>query len=90
MLPGSAKKYKETPVFTEDTVPRGLLADHNTAAGVWGRLVVLDGSLDFTRIAEKAVIVSPEQPMIIRPQERHHITCDRPVRFKVEFYRLEE
>jgi len=87
MLPAGVEKYKETKEFTQDTVPRGLLAEHRTASGVWGHLVVLAGTLDFVRSAQSAVTVSPGAPMVIRPEEPHHICCDRPVRFKVEFYR---
>lgn len=90
MLPEQVEKYKETRVFTQSTVPRGLLADHQTAKGVWGRLVVLDGSLDYTRTGMEPVLVTKDQPATIFPEELHHITCDRPVSFKVEFYRVLE
>lgn len=87
MIPKTAVKYKETKEFTEKTVPRGLLADHSTAEGVWGNLVVLEGRLEFVRPGNPPIEVLPEKPMVILPQEIHYITCEEPVRFKVEFYR---
>src|SRR4051812_38643256 len=39
-LPEHVQVYKQTPTFTEDNVPSGLLADHRTKAGVWARIVV--------------------------------------------------
>lgn len=87
-LPEGAEKYRETKEFTEVTVPKGLLADHNTAAGVWGLLVIVEGSLDYTRTGKLPVEVTRDAPAVIYPQEPHHITCDRPVRFRVEFYRI--
>ena len=86
-LPPGLEKYRETREFNEISVPAGLLRDHNTASGIWGLLVVAEGSLDYTRSGFSASKVTPESPAVIFPKEKHHITCDRPVRFKVEFYR---
>jgi tellurite resistance-related uncharacterized protein len=46
-LPADVRYVRTTPTFTEDTVPAGLLADHQLAAGVWGVLEVLSGHLRF-------------------------------------------
>ncbi len=47
-LPETISAYKKTPVFTAETVPKGLLADHQTKAGTWGLITVLEGELDYT------------------------------------------
>lgn len=89
-LPANVQKYRETNEFNQNTVPKGLLADHNTADGVWGVLRVLEGHLLYTRKNQPAISVTPHMPSVIFPKEKHHITCDTPVRFKVEFYRVAE
>ena len=86
-LPPGLEKYRETSEFNEVSVPAGLLRDHSTASGVWGLLVVAEGSLNYTRSGFSASKVTPESPAVIFPEEKHHITCAGPVRFKVEFYR---
>ncbi|MEM0937227.1 MAG: DUF1971 domain-containing protein [Pseudomonadota bacterium] len=89
-LPKTAMKYKETREFTEKTVPKGLLADHSTAEGVLGLIVILDGQLEYTRIGQGRIAVTPDRPAVVYPAEKHHVTFSRPVRFKVEFYRVPE
>ena len=42
-LPPGAQAYKRTPVFTQDTVPAGLLRDHVTREGTWALIHVLEG-----------------------------------------------
>ena len=88
-LPESVEKYAESPVFTEETVPKKLLGVHDTKAGTWGRLVVLEGSVDY-------IIPGPPSSRqtldvmtngIIEPTVPHHLEMKGPVRFKVEFLR---
>lgn len=86
-LPPDVRAYKETPVFTETSMPKGLLADHRTAKGVWGVLTVLSGALSYTRKGHPPVTVTPKHPAVIYPQELHHIACPIPVQFKVVFHR---
>ena len=82
-------KYSESPVFTEQTVPESLQAAHQTKPGVWGKLCVLTGSLDFvleTAGAEAKSIMQGDCA-VIEPTVRHHVQITQPVSFKVEFYR---
>ena len=46
-LPDSVQHYRSTPIFDESTVPKGLLRDHETKVGVWGRIRVLEGALHY-------------------------------------------
>ncbi|MEH6527586.1 MAG: DUF1971 domain-containing protein [Sneathiella sp.] len=82
-------KYSETPVFTEKTVPNSLQAAHETKPGVWGKLCVLTGGLNFVLEAPVPVATSlqPGNHAIIEPTVRHHVQVTQPVTFKVEFYR---
>ena len=88
-MPSGYVAYRKTPVFTEGTIPRGLLSRHSTKPGVWGRLEVLSGTLDF-------VIEGPGEPretlraggsVVIPPEVEHRVEAPGPVAFYVEFYR---
>nr|WP_236750234.1 DUF1971 domain-containing protein [Acidithiobacillus ferridurans] len=45
--PVPLKEYQRTPEFTDDDAPAGLLHEHRTKAGVWGRIVLLEGNLRY-------------------------------------------
>ncbi|MBT3307566.1 MAG: DUF1971 domain-containing protein, partial [Alphaproteobacteria bacterium] len=47
-LPSPLKAYRRTPVFTEDTIPKGLRNEHSTKPGVWGVIHVMSGTLLYT------------------------------------------
>lgn len=88
-LPEDVAHYKSTPEFTETTIPAGLLRAHSTAAGVWGRIKVLEGKLLYREL-EPAVEeheLTPDHPGIITPQAKHEVAAIGPVRFCVEFHR---
>lgn len=88
-LPADAVPYKRTPDFTEATVPAGLLHGHNTKAGVWARIVVLEGAVTY-RILEpevSEVVLGPELHGVVEPTIKHEVALHRGARFYVEFYR---
>ncbi|MFO0612545.1 MAG: DUF3565 domain-containing protein [Polyangiaceae bacterium] len=86
--PLSFEPYKRTPVFTEETVPRALLADHTTKAGVWGRIEVLEGALAYDVPSLSLVFeLRPGEDGSVAPEVPHHVTPRGAVRFFVEFYR---
>jgi tellurite resistance-related uncharacterized protein len=90
-LPESFEPYRKTPVFTEQTVPSGLLSAHTTKAGVWGELEVLAGALDYVVESEPEVrtLVSEGQRQLIAPELRHRVEIAGPVAFTVQFYRAQ-
>lgn len=88
-LPATVVPYKQTPVFDQHSTPTGLLASHHTKAGVWGRIVVLEGSLLY-RILEPVVEeieLSPGTDGVVEPQIRHEVVPHPGVAFFVEFNR---
>lgn len=87
-IPAGAVAYRRTPVFTEETVPAGLLKDHTTKAGVWGLLHVSSGELEY-RVGARRTTVTPSQPAVIVPEVEHCVRPIGPVRFEVEFLRRE-
>lgn len=88
-LPLTVSAYKKTPEFTEKNIPKGLLNDHNTKEGVWGKIVILEGKLEYT-IQEPEVEVielSPDMFGVVEPTIKHYVKPLGLVRFFVEFYR---
>ena len=88
-LPAHFVAYKRTPEFTDLSVPSGLLHSHHTKANVWGKIVVLEGTLIY-RILEPAVEevhLNPKHYGVIEPTVRHEVVPRSGVRFYVQFYR---
>lgn len=85
--------YKQMPVWTEDEIPEALLSKHNTAAGTWGCLNVLQGRLNFNEVDEAGNItatheLTPESDdWIIHPQAWHFIAPQtRDTEIQLSFY----
>ena len=87
-LPAGLVHLRTTPEFDEASVPTGLLAAHRIAAGVWGRLSVRSGSLDFVVEADpsSARRLAAGDDQIIPPGVPHHIALVGQVRFVIEFH----
>lgn len=91
-LPGDVLPYSRTPEFSETTVPEALRARHDTKAGVWGRIHVLEGRLRY-RILEpqpEEHVLAPDRPGVVEPQVPHEVEPLGAVRFFVEFLRRPE
>ena len=86
-LPVHVKPYKSTPVFTNETIPKGLLKDHNTKNGVWGVLCVTKGELEYAIENAETHIITPEKQGIIEPEVLQHIRPLGVVNFYIEFYK---
>lgn len=80
------ESYKRTPTFTEDSVPAGLLRDHRTKEGVYGRICVEAGHLRYTD-ADGERVLEAGDVAIARPQQTHAVAPVGMVRFHVEFCR---
>ncbi len=91
-LPAGMALYRSTPVFTEASVPSGLLRQHRTAPGVWALIRVLDGRLLYRVLAPLAerVLEPGLSPGVAGPGLPHEIAPLGRVRFRVEFYRAAE
>lgn len=86
-LPPDFVAYRRTPVFTEASVPAGLRHRHQTKAGVWAVITVLEGRLRFRRLDPTVEIeLDPTAPGIVGPETPHEVEPLGPVRFFVEFY----
>ena len=88
-IPGGYELTRTTATFDNDTVPPGLLSAHRVANGVWGRLVVHSGALDFVFEDQPGtrMPVGDGGHVVIPPARPHHLELNGPVSFAVEFYR---
>ncbi len=86
-LPDALECYKQTPVFTHDSVPKGLLKDHSTKTGTWGRINVTSGQLCY-RVGDQEEILDPGHAGIVVPNQLHSVLPIGEVSFFVEFLRV--
>ena len=88
-LPSGLTAYKQTPEFTEATVPAALLRDHATKAGVWGLIHVTAGTLTYRIKAtgEEHRLTPATPPGVVAPEELHSVEPAGAVCFHVEFWR---
>lgn len=86
-LPNHVQHYQTTPVFTQDTVPKGLLKDHNTKKGVWGLICVSGAKLEYIIEDKETHILTPENHGVVEPEILHHIRPLEPVTFSIQFYK---
>ncbi|MCW2393782.1 MULTISPECIES: DUF1971 domain-containing protein [unclassified Sphingobium] len=81
------RPYRSTPVFNQDTLPAALRARHDTKAGVWGVIRVIEGALTLTYIDPPSeVTLTPERPGLVRPQQPHFVTPVGTMKMQVDFY----
>jgi tellurite resistance-related uncharacterized protein len=88
-LPPDLEAYRNTPEFTEATIPAALLRSHSTATGVWGVIHILQGKLRY-RVLDpfSERILEPGQlPGVIEPAVLHEVAPVGPVHFYVQFHR---
>lgn len=90
-LPEDLEPVSRTPEFTEDSIPPGLLRAHTTAAGVWGRIVLTEGSLGYeVPTLGVHLELTPEAPGVIVPEVPHHVVVRGPVRFSLMLSKVPE
>lgn len=88
-LPPDLTLQRTTPDFDPDTIPAGLRRAHQIAAGVWGLLEVLAGSLRFVweERDDPPIDLVAGDSVVIPPETFHHVEPGPDVRFHVSFYR---
>ncbi len=91
-LPEEASAYRETKLFTPESVPKGLLAEHSTKAGVWGRIHVRAGTVEYFVAGEnpRHETLTPGRPGVICPEVEHRVAPGASSEFFVEFLRVAE
>lgn len=87
-LPDNVIAQRSTPVFTQDTIPAGLLKDHKTGPGTWGVLNIEKGTLEYTIGDDEVHVLTPETAKgIIEPEVLHRVRPIEEVEFFVEFHK---
>ena len=83
LIPGGS-----SPVFTHDTLPEALQAEHTLAPGHWAVLNVLEGSLCFVNLetGEEQSIAAPAQ-FTIQPGVPHKVTVEGALSCRIDFFR---
>lgn len=87
-LPNTVNPYQKTPEFDESSIPKGLLKSHQTKAGVWGKIIVLEGQLKYTinEPEEEVVILDEHNFGVVEPTIFHQVKPLKTVKFYVEFH----
>ncbi|GAA4772178.1 hypothetical protein GCM10023219_19050 [Stakelama sediminis] len=81
------RPYRSTPIFDQDTLPSALRARHDTKAGVWGLIRIIEGELRLTYLDPLSeIILTVDQPGLILPQQPHFVTPLGPMRMQIDFY----
>lgn len=86
MVPLDTQPYKRTATFTHEDVPAGLRADHRTKEGVWARIVVEHGKLEYV-CARGTFVLRPGIIGVVEPASLHSVRPLGEVAFYVEFMR---
>jgi len=84
-FPEGLEEYKRTPEFTQDTIPKGLLKNHTTKLGTWGKIYVLEGALLYTPEGRASIQVDAGDTANIPPEMLHCVSAKGSVRFYVGF-----
>lgn len=92
-IPDNFIHYKSTDIFDSTNVPKMFLHEHNTRAGVFGKISVLSGSLRFYGFnkrrgdIEQKITLLPGDTAISPPQYWHKVELlTDDTQFIVEFY----
>ena len=86
-LPGSLSPIRKTPEFDETSIPRGLLKAHQTKEGLWGKIVILEGELQYKiNQPEEIIILDIDNYGVIEPAILHEVKPLGTVKFYIEFY----
>ncbi len=88
-VPQSAEFYKKTMVFTPENLPAKFAGRHNTKAGVWGEIHVLEGALTLTTYdGAPDVQIQKGDVAAFAPQEHHSVAFPEGAgAFEIWFYR---
>lgn len=85
--------YKQMPVWTKENLPKMFQEKHNTKAGTWAKLTILQGALKYSEVTEQGEIVQQQvfdvdNPIpFISPQVWHKVEpLTEDLRCQLAFY----
>lgn len=92
-IPDEYIHYKSSAEFGQVNVPKLFLHEHNTKAGVYGKICVLEGRLEFVGFQHRRGTVDSQQiihageHVVCAPEYWHKVTLlDAETRFLVQFF----
>lgn len=93
LIPSHWVVRRSTPFFTRENVPQALLTHHNTTAGVFGQLCVMEGTVTYHGFADEQA-EEPELSLVIRagefatspPRYWHRVELSEDARFNIHFW----
>ncbi|WP_150295510.1 DUF1971 domain-containing protein [Sphingobium estronivorans] len=81
------RPYRSTPIFDQDSLPGALRTRHDTKAGVWGVIRILEGRVQLTCLDPLSeVVLTPDNPGVILPQQPHFVTPIGAMKMQIDFY----
>lgn len=93
VIPSDFVNYKTTALMNVTNIPKMFLFEHNTKAGVYGKICVAQGELKFSGFkarrgeVEQEVIIKAGEIAISPPEYWHKVEfMIEGTEFKVEFY----
>jgi tellurite resistance-related uncharacterized protein len=86
-LPQNKVVYKTTKIFDQNSIPKGILNNHSTKAGTWGKINIVEGFLLYTIQSNpiEEILLSPDKYGVVEPEVIHKVTPKGDVKFFVEF-----
>ena len=92
MIPDNFYKYKEMPIWINDTIPDAILSMHETKPWVYGSINIISGELEYTTYKDDGTIdfttiLTPSNHGIVYPQQWHKIKPLWTVKMFIEFYK---
>ena len=92
-IPANFVKYKSTPAFDKNNVPKMFLHLHNTRTGVYGKICVISGTLKFFGFTDRRGDIEQEISIVageyaVSPPEYWHKVefLTEGTKFRVDFY----
>lgn len=84
VLPQGLAVTRRTAVMSELDMPDKLRVEHRTKGGVWARIVVEEGEVEYT-CARGWFVLRPGIAGVVEPASPHHVQPIGSARFYVEF-----
>ena len=82
--------YRRTQEFDEATLPPGFTRNHATRTGIWARIHVVSGRLEYHVGTPVNRAFPVETTAVIVPEVPHRIEALGPVRFFLEFWQARQ
>lgn len=91
-LPKNFYRYKQMPIWNNETIAKGILGIHNTKAWVYGKINLIKWELEYFLYDEndevyETSILSAGNPWIALPQQNHSVKPKWEMEMYIDFYK---